>query len=107
MIRRPPRSTLFPYTTLFRSASDPTHALVSGHLLTLTYPWVLNGTVQTLVLSLSDGLFTVNRTVFLAIAADCPPIIVAKMPDVSFHEGTTDRGAYGLPHYSANPDANL
>src|SRR3712207_6903766 len=23
MIRRPPRSTLFPYTTLFRSASEP------------------------------------------------------------------------------------
>src|SRR3712207_8659919 len=23
MIRRPPRSTLFPYTTLFRSCSDP------------------------------------------------------------------------------------
>src|SRR5258707_8744502 len=23
MIRRPPRSTLFPYTTLFRSSSDP------------------------------------------------------------------------------------
>src|SRR2546425_6060806 len=23
MIRRPPRSTLFPYTTLFRSQSDP------------------------------------------------------------------------------------
>src|SRR5256885_12668080 len=26
MIRRPPRSTLFPYTTLFRSASDRYHA---------------------------------------------------------------------------------
>src|SRR2546422_1903150 len=25
MIRRPPRSTLFPYTTLFRSTSDGTH----------------------------------------------------------------------------------
>src|SRR5690349_23445702 len=25
MIRRPPRSTLFPYTTLFRSASGSTH----------------------------------------------------------------------------------
>src|SRR5437868_2606083 len=24
MIRRPPRSTLFPYTTLFRSSCDPT-----------------------------------------------------------------------------------
>src|SRR5438552_13959288 len=26
MIRRPPRSTLFPYTTLFRSAKAPTRA---------------------------------------------------------------------------------
>src|SRR5687767_15760566 len=25
MIRRPPRSTLFPYTTLFRSYQDPAH----------------------------------------------------------------------------------
>src|SRR3712207_7097340 len=25
MIRRPPRSTLFPYTTLFRSVHSPTH----------------------------------------------------------------------------------
>src|SRR3712207_8011220 len=31
MIRRPPRSTLFPYTTLFRSHADPHVALlVSG-----------------------------------------------------------------------------
>src|SRR3712207_7894732 len=27
MIRRPPRSTLFPYTTLFRSARTPTRCL--------------------------------------------------------------------------------
>src|SRR5690349_21998692 len=27
MIRRPPRSTLFPYTTLFRSCKFPNHAL--------------------------------------------------------------------------------
>src|SRR3712207_7601575 len=31
MIRRPPRSTLFPYTTLFRSA------LVGAHMLLLVY----------------------------------------------------------------------
>src|SRR2546430_6108338 len=38
MIRRPPRSTLFPYTTLFRSASpwqphrrSPRHPLHRGH----------------------------------------------------------------------------
>src|SRR5258706_3418982 len=34
MIRRPPRSTLFPYTTLFRSASDARESRrhLGGHL---------------------------------------------------------------------------
>src|SRR5256886_10631962 len=31
MIRRPPRSTLFPYTTLFRSLAGATPAQVRGH----------------------------------------------------------------------------
>src|SRR5207248_10798854 len=31
MIRRPPRSTLFPYTTLFRSLSRPSEQLVRRH----------------------------------------------------------------------------
>src|SRR5256885_12519090 len=35
MIRRPPRSTLFPYTTLFRSVEDSLLAL-SGSLLIVT-----------------------------------------------------------------------
>src|SRR5256885_12160674 len=30
MIRRPPRSTLFPYTTLFRSLVDGDHLALSG-----------------------------------------------------------------------------
>src|SRR2546430_6188092 len=30
MIRRPPRSTLFPYTTLFRSRSDPKEAALAA-----------------------------------------------------------------------------
>src|SRR5205809_5787480 len=32
MIRRPPRSTLFPYTTLFRSQSDPLVAAIFGYM---------------------------------------------------------------------------
>src|SRR2546426_9091303 len=32
MIRRPPRSTLFPYTTLFRSSPGPTEAHYSFYL---------------------------------------------------------------------------
>src|SRR3712207_7722502 len=32
MIRRPPRSTLFPYTTLFRSHTIPSERMWSAHL---------------------------------------------------------------------------
>src|SRR3712207_7697572 len=32
MIRRPPRSTLFPYTTLFRSKLIPEGGFLEGHL---------------------------------------------------------------------------
>src|SRR5258706_1342222 len=34
MIRRPPRSTLFPYTTLFRSLYQPLARMVHAHSLT-------------------------------------------------------------------------
>src|SRR3712207_8464892 len=40
MIRRPPRSTLFPYTTLFRSWGDDTH---EGELLKFLKGWVSKG----------------------------------------------------------------
>src|SRR3712207_7594199 len=63
MIRRPPRSTLFPYTTLFRSgrraAHLPAHALVRavdlcGHLLQLAGDLHQPGAVAEVVLDLPD-----------------------------------------------------
>src|SRR3712207_7137802 len=35
MIRRPPRSTLFPYTTLFRSRVFPGRRMINSHLCTV------------------------------------------------------------------------
>src|SRR3712207_9372719 len=44
MIRRPPRSTLFPYTTLFRSSStSSTRPSLYGVPRTLSEPWTLGG----------------------------------------------------------------
>src|SRR3712207_8750330 len=57
MIRRPPRSTLFPYTTLFRSVVDlPTleAALVSGRLRGLRRGAALEQTVAAALESLAQ-----------------------------------------------------
>src|SRR3712207_7990547 len=40
MIRRPPRSTLFPYTTLFRSPSTPVGGVVLSTSALNWRPWV-------------------------------------------------------------------
>src|SRR3712207_6954873 len=68
MIRRPPRSTLFPYTTLFRSAS-----LVRRTRVTLlvvgrqTLPGAVDDPVYHAVL---DGLFGTEHVVAVGIPLD-------------------------------------
>src|SRR5690554_7676057 len=42
MIQRPPRSTLFPYTTLFRSDGGKVEAQLTALRLTAEQPFVLN-----------------------------------------------------------------
>src|SRR2546430_10279239 len=62
MIRRPPRSTLFPYTTLFRSQLFPGHEKYKLLLLPLS---VVGYFSSSLFLSLGDssffGLFWLDR----------------------------------------------
>src|SRR5260221_10329077 len=43
MIRRPPRSTLFPYTTLFRSVSDRSFLNMGGRFPTVRVPVISGG----------------------------------------------------------------
>src|SRR2546425_11732950 len=43
MIRRPPRSTLFPYTTLFRSHRSLGEAVAGAHAVALVHAQVLAG----------------------------------------------------------------
>src|SRR2546423_15714862 len=46
MIRRPPRSTLFPYTTLFRSLGQGPQTAVAGNLRSFPFPTVHESFVQ-------------------------------------------------------------
>src|SRR5436309_14288283 len=55
MIRRPPRSTLFPYTTLFRSAERGTAPAV------ITLSFTINGAPTTVEVTPADRLLDVLR----------------------------------------------
>src|SRR3712207_9269847 len=64
MIRRPPRSTLFPYTTLFRSR--PRSGLALKHGITcLNTPGTIDsdyrGEVKVILANLGDELFEIGR----------------------------------------------
>src|SRR2546430_14358302 len=75
MIRRPPRSTLFPYTTLFRSDEHPDLATVSNQDARWqpatepgwegTKSWrtqqVVYGKERTLVMTYNQNLFEIGR----------------------------------------------
>src|SRR5256885_12797984 len=60
MIRRPPRSTLFPYTTLFRSAEQ------RGRLRDLVTPVVRPALVVALILAIGQQFCGVNAVNFYA-----------------------------------------
>src|SRR5260221_5450112 len=73
MIRRPPRSALFPYTTLFRSATPvATPALVTvareGLLLTHVPPLIGLNVIVNPIHKLDDGTLTVGSA--LIVTAD-------------------------------------
>src|SRR2546429_7360505 len=65
MIRRPPRSTLFPYTTLFRSTRQAASRRAGGGGgRSLSLPGVIGGLkmADRLLVSTKKGLFTLDRT---------------------------------------------
>ena len=57
MIRRPPRSTLFPYTTLFRSNEEGKFINIEGNEVTPDYSYVMN-------VVLDDGTENIRCTFF-------------------------------------------
>src|SRR3712207_8196910 len=54
MIRRPPRSTLFPYTTLFRSLADSDRVQLQDHVTVIGYPGAADTFNSGLLSSKSD-----------------------------------------------------
>src|SRR2546427_420794 len=104
MIRRPPRSTLFPYTTLFRSIQDPRpfeplEAVEAGH------HDVGDDDVEVLLLDAGQGLLAApGRCHAIALGRERPGQDVLDRGLVVHHE---DRRGHRLITFSLNADAAL
>src|SRR3712207_8853563 len=87
MIRRPPRSTLFPYTPLFRSAEDVIKSPFPVAFERMGIPFapdLMNFVVLTAVLSvLNSSLYTTSRMLFALTRHNDAP---------AFFTNTTARG---------------
>src|SRR5438034_1641995 len=64
MIRRPPRSTLFPYTTLFRSGGSTTHAIRASATATSGTPTARRGRADRKSTRLNSSHTVISYAVF-------------------------------------------
>src|SRR3712207_9454244 len=109
MMRRPPRSTLFPYTTLFRSDLDPALIIVAAGGLILPKPatsttqarrivdrlrWLAQRAEAAVVLDLSEGDRRIGSPHLFAPAVDAAPTIDPHRPAVQ----TSRSGALVATH---------
>src|SRR5256885_16743730 len=81
MIRRPPRSTLFPYTTLFRSLERPLGDWVIGEAVAQAARWFGQGldlcvSINVSANQLLDGGFHAKMAQVLARHPDLPPHLI-------------------------------
>jgi predicted regulator of Ras-like GTPase activity (Roadblock/LC7/MglB family) len=95
-----------PASTLTVSTDDPAHVAVSGHLLTFLYPVSFRDTTVNLTITVSDGLYSVSKSIRVTIGDDWPPIVQAQLPDRTFPEDTVLRSAYNLSRYFSDPDGS-
>src|SRR2546421_12010362 len=91
MIRRPPRSTLFPYTTLFRSvpAVDRGHGIVKGTTALRVHPTALDANLRGGALDVAHpGQDVAQRREHLR--GDAFPFAVAQSRDRRSEEHTSE-----------------
>src|ERR1039457_7713298 len=113
VIRRPPRSTLFPYTTLFRSATESGIAPLSRQAVAAWYGLPAERSLAPSHLRSNHGWFWRNLTKCwptIPVAPRMPTSILVSISYVSSEESLTDAHgrpgrppqAEGLPHRKAN-----
>jgi regulation of enolase protein 1 (concanavalin A-like superfamily) len=90
--------------TLWVDSASAPYVHVSNLWLTFLYPEVLNGTQQTVFLSVSDGEYTASTVIWVSISDDHVPRTLGPLPDQVMYQGDVKRDAFNLDDYFSDPD---
>src|SRR2546422_11441365 len=106
MIRRPPRSTLFPYTTLFRSRTPDAPALIDGERRLTWYQFVatrnrLANALRGLGLAKGEHVIVYVKNALEAVLAPAAARAAGAIPVPLNHRLVADEVAYILDHSDA------
>ena len=78
---------------------------VSGRLLTLLYPFAMNGSFEDVTITVDDGTTAVSTSFRVTVGDDYPPILLARLSDTSFLEDGTRLDVYNLTAFFSDPDS--
>lgn len=90
--------------TLSVDARSTLYVHISNLWMTFLYPEVLNGTQQTVFLSVTDGEYVASTVIVVSVSDDQVPRTLGALPDQIMNQGDVKRGAFNLDGYFTDPD---
>ncbi len=92
--------------TLWVDAASSSYVHVTNLWLTFLYPESLNGTQQTVLLSVSDGEYIASTIIQVVVSDDQVPRTLGTLPDQVMYQGDVKLGAFDLDNYFSDPDGS-
>ena len=95
--------------TLSVDASSVPFTEIDGLTISFTYGLRYNDTIQTVVVTVSDGQYTSSTAVLVKVTGDNVPVILDGLPPVEIRQGETIGNVfpYPLEHYFRDPDRDV
>ena len=92
--------------TLWVDAASAEFVHISNLWLTFLYPERLNGTFQSVSLSVSDGEYVASTVIQVYVSDDQVPRTLGSLPDQVMYQGDVRLGTLDLDDYFSDPDGS-
>jgi len=93
--------------TLSVDAGSTPYVTVNDLWLTFTYPESMNGTQQTVVVTVTDGIYASSTVLLVNVTDDIVPRVIGNLPNIVMNQGDVWIGAFDLDNYFTDPDGDI